>query len=292
MKVKATLITMLTLLVSALAASAAPAATQTFTQDGDITWDFGEAAPYGSPLAVAGVDGPITKVTVGFTDFTSTDETDDVSAVLQGPGGQAIRLMNGAGGNGSAFNVDIVFDDDAVSPLPAPLVNATFKPTDNQPGDNMPAPAPQIPYAPALSVFDGAQANGEWRLWVEDYVIPGSGSLKAWSLNITTADPPPPEKLTLDLAAAKQKLARKLTLSVDAGAAGELAFTGKARGSIEVAKGASEVDARLDPGAYKKLKRKVKKGKKASVEVEATLKADGQTAEDSVRVKIKAKKKK
>jgi hypothetical protein len=33
------------------------------------------------------VDGPIKKVTVGFTDFTSTDETDDVSAVLQGPGG-------------------------------------------------------------------------------------------------------------------------------------------------------------------------------------------------------------
>jgi hypothetical protein len=286
----ATITATLTLLALGLLGGQAQAATQTFTQDTDVTWDFGDATPYPSPLSVAGVDGPITKVTVGFTDFTSTDETDDVSAVLQGPGGQAIRLMNGAGGNGSAFNVDFVFDDDAVSTLPAPLVSATFKPTDNDPGDNMPAPAPAPPYAPALSVFDATQANGEWRLWVEDYVIPGSGSLKAWSLNITTADPPV-EPLTLDLSAGKQKLSRKLALGVDASAAGEVVLRGKARGSVNVPAGESEIDARLDPGAFKKLKRKVTKGKKASVEVEATLKADGKTADDSVKVKIKPKKK-
>jgi hypothetical protein len=60
---------------------------------------------------------------------------------------------------------------------------------------------------------------------------------------------------------------------------------------VNVPAGESEIDARLDPGAFKKLKRKVKKGQKASVEVEATLKADGKTADDSVKVKIKPKKK-
>jgi hypothetical protein len=198
--------------------------------------------------------------------------------------------MNGAGGNGSAFNVDIVFDDDAIGTLPAPLTSAAFKPTDLEPADNWGAPAPAPPYAPALSVFDGTEANGEWRLWVQDYVIPGSGSLTAWSLDITTADKPA-EPLTLELSAGKQKLSRRLGLSVDASAAGELVFTGEARGWVQVPKGQCEIVARLDPGAFKKLKRKVKKGKKASVEVEATLKADGETAEDEVKVKIKAKKK-
>jgi len=290
MKRTATISATLLLLSLGAFAAQAQAATQTFTQETDVTWDFGEAAPYPSPLSVTGVDGPITKVTVGFTDFTNTDETDDISAVLQGPGGQAVRLMNGAGGEGPAFNVDIVFDDDAIGPLPAPLTSAAFKPTDNQPADNMPAPAPQIPYAPALSAFDGTEANGEWRLWIEDYVIPGSGSLKSWSLNVTTADKPA-EPLTLDLSAGKQKLSRKLALQVDASAAGELILRGKARGSVDVPKGESEIDARLDPGAFKKLKRKVKKGKKASVEVEATLEAGGETADDATKVKIKAGKK-
>ena len=291
MKRTRTITATLTIFALGLCAGQAQAATQTFTQDTDIVWDFGNADPYGSPLAVAGVDGNITKVTVGFTDFTNTDETDDISAVLQGPGGQAVRLMNGAGGNGGAFNVDIVFDDDAVATLPAPLVSASFKPTDVQPADNMPAPAPAPPYEPALSAFNGTDANGEWRLWVEDYVIPGSGNLKAWSLDITTADKPV-EPLTLDLAAAKQKLSRQLALTVDASEAGELVFTGKARGSVDVAAGQSEIEARLDPGAFKKLKRKVKKGKKASVEVEATLKVGNESVDDSTTVKIKKKKKK
>jgi len=289
MKAKATLITIFALLVSALAASAAQAATQTFTQDGDITWDD-NAVPYPSVLPVSGVTGEVTKVTVGFDDLDNTDETDDLAFMLQGPGGQTVRLMNDAGGEGGAFSASIVFDDDAVSGLPAPLVSATFKPTDNSPGDFMDAPAPPPPYGQFLSTFNGVGANGDWRLFVMDYNFLGNGSLKAWSRNITTADEPA-EPLTLDLSAGKQKLGRTLTLGVDASEAGELLFTGKARGSIEVAKGESEVDARLDPGAFKKLKKKVKKGKKASVVVEATLKADGKTAEDDVKVKIKPKKK-
>ena len=124
MKAKVTLIAMLTLLGLGLFAGQAQAEVQTFAQEEDIIWDFGEATPYGSPIEVTGVDQPIEKIMVGFTDFTSTDETDDVSIVLEGPGGQAVRLMNGAGGNGSAFNVDIVFDDDAAGPLPAPLTTA------------------------------------------------------------------------------------------------------------------------------------------------------------------------
>jgi hypothetical protein len=291
MKFKVTLLTAIALLASAIAASAASAAEQTFTQETDVSWDFGIADPYPTDLAVAGVDGEITKVTVALNDLTSTDRTDALSFVLQGPGGQTVRLINAAGGDDGASNVDLVLDDDAASTLPAPFVSATFRPTDNQPGDFMAAPAPAPPYGPALSVFDGADANGTWRLWVEDYAIPGSGSLGSWALNVTSKDKPA-EPLTLDLSAGKQKLSRKLAVEVDASAAGELVLRGKARGSVQVPEGKSEIDARLDPGAFKKAKKKIKKGKKASVEVEATLKADGETADDDVKVKLKAKKKK
>lgn len=279
--------------ILALGATGAQAATQTFTQETDIEWGLGSATPYPSPITVAGLTGTVTKVTVGFTDLDNSDETDDLSFMLQGPGGQTVRLMNGAGGQGGAFNVNLIFDDGALSGLPAPLASAAFKPTDLDPDDFMDAPAPNPPYGQALSTFNGVNANGDWRLFVMDYVIPGDGSLKAWSLNITTqASPPPPGKdLTLNLTTSKQKLARKLLVVVEASEAGELKFSGKARGSVSVEKGTTEVDARLDPGAFKKLKKKVKRGKPASVVVEASLKADsGGTVDDLVKVKIKKKK--
>lgn len=243
---------------------------------------------------VEGVTGTVTKVTVAFTDLDSSDNTRDLSFMLQGPGGQTVRLMNEAGGDLAANNINITFDDEATSNVPTPLASAAFKPTDNGPADFMDPPAPPPPYGNVLSVFNGVPANGTWKLFVEDYEIPGQGSIKAWELKITTvADPTPqPDELKLNISAAKQKLGRKLELDVDTNAAGELLFTGKGRGSVDVPKGESTVDARLDPGAFKKLQKKVKKGKKASVLVEATLKAEGGgSVDDSAKVKIKPKKK-
>lgn len=289
MKVKATLTTMLALLISAFAASAAMGATQSFTQETDVAWD-NDATPYPSELAVNGTIGEITKVTVGLTDLDNTDETDDLAFMLQSPVGETVRLMNGAGGEGGAFSVDITFDDDAVSTVPAPLVSATFKPTDVDEADFMDPPAPPPPYGQTLSVFDGASANGTWRLFVADYNLLGSGSVKAWTLNITTKDPDP-SALALKLSAEKQKLARKLDLTVNASEAGKLVFGGRARGSADVPKGKSKTTLRINRGAFKALKRKAKKGKKVSFTAKATLLGTGdRTATDSVKVKFKKKK--
>jgi hypothetical protein len=42
------------------------------------------------------------------------------------------------------------------------------KPTDHDPGDSLPAPAPAGPYSTSLSAFDLTDPNGTWRLWVAD----------------------------------------------------------------------------------------------------------------------------
>lgn len=234
----ATVATMRTLL--ALGTGQAQAATQTFAQEEDIIWELGPADPYPSSIPVAGVSGTVTKVTVGFTDLDNTDETDDLSFMLQGPGGQTVRLMNGAGGMGGAFNVNLIFELGRRRSFGVPGACQGRVQAHRQPARRLHGgPGTPPPYGQALSTFDGVDANGDWRLFMVDYEIPGNGSLKAWSLNITTeADPDPPgpdpEKLTLELDASKQKLARRLALDVDAGAAGELVFTGKARGSVDV----------------------------------------------------------
>lgn len=281
--------------ILALGASGAQAATDTFTKNELITFSSAGTTPIPSALPVSAVAGDVTKVTVALDQYSMSDNTEDTDIVLQGPGGQQVMLMSDAGGGLGTGNKNIVFDDAAVGFVSTPIVNAAFKPTnfDTTNDNNIGTLTP--PFASTLSVFDGSSANGTWNLFIRHASFVGSGNLPSWSLTITSEDagnPPPPGKdLTLNLTTSKQKLARKLLVVVEASEAGELKFSGKARGSVSVEKGTSEVDARLDPGAFKKLKKKVKRGKPASVVVEASLKADsGGTVDDLVKVKIKKKK--
>lgn len=281
-----------------LAAPGAQAASSTFSNNTKTTFAF-QTDPFPSSIPVAGLEGEVTKVTVALNGYTITDRADATDVLLVGPQGQNTMLMSDAGGQGGTFNRNLVFDDAAVGPVSAPLVNAGFKPTNFDKTDDNglnQAPAPPPPYGSALSNFVGTDANGSWSLFIRHTVIPGNGSLKGWSLTIETKDAvvgePPKDELSLELTTPKQKLSRKLSVKVAASEAGELRFSGKARGSVDVAEGRSTVSARLDPGAFKKLKRKLKGGKKASVVIEATLKdGQGETADDSSKAKVKAKKK-
>jgi Ca2+-binding RTX toxin-like protein len=46
--------------------------------------------------------------------------------------------------------------------------SGTYQPVDHQPGERLPLPAPDIPYATKLSAFDLTDPNGEWRLYTAD----------------------------------------------------------------------------------------------------------------------------
>jgi hypothetical protein len=87
----------------------------------------------------------------------------------------------------------VVLDDEAAVAAGSPLVSGTVRPTDvdTVADTDVVSGAPALP-APAgsLSVFDGTDANGTWRLFLADDEEGLRGSLAAWSLVISTVDGP------------------------------------------------------------------------------------------------------
>ena len=72
-------------------------------------------------------------------------------------------------------DITITLDDEAAAPIPffGPLVSGTFMPTNGTAGgaDNFPAPAPTpLSLNSSLSVFNGTNPNGQWKLFVLDDV--------------------------------------------------------------------------------------------------------------------------
>lgn len=155
---------------------------------------FGNATPYPVTITVSGLSGPITDLNVTLTGLTH-EFINDVGALLVGPGGQSVVLFDGIGGNTSIPNpVTIVLDDQAAQSLPSgAIVSGTYKPTNNitSPPDTFPSPAPGLPYGSALSVFNGTNPTGTWRLFIEDFSPPFLGSVAGgFSLQITIVPEP------------------------------------------------------------------------------------------------------
>jgi uncharacterized repeat protein (TIGR01451 family) len=150
----------------------------------------GAATPYPSVITVSNMVGTISKVTVRLENFSHTYPS-DVDVLLVSPSGQKLLLMSDAGGSFSASGVTLTFDDSAASGLPvsAQLVSGTFKPTDHEPGDILPPPAPGGPYASRLDAFNGSNPNGIWSLFVADDSGGDNGSIGGWSLNFSTSQP-------------------------------------------------------------------------------------------------------
>jgi subtilisin-like proprotein convertase family protein len=149
------------------------------------------ATPYPSNLAVSGLTGNIVGVTVTLTNLSHTFP-DDIDVLLVGPTGASALLMSDVGGSTAASNITLTFDDNAVASLPdtGPLVSGTFKPTDVGTGDTFPAPAPAPTGNTLLSIFNGTNPNGTWKLYVVDDAPSNAGSIAGgWSLNLLTASP-------------------------------------------------------------------------------------------------------
>lgn len=168
--------------------------TQTFSNATPIlipgTGTSGPAAPYPSNIAVSGVVGTVSKVTVTLKNMNHTFP-DDIDVLLVGPGGQKILLMSDAGGSPDLVNNTYTFDDAAAATLSDSALSpsGTYKPSNFGTGDTFTAPAPVGPYPDPqlLSVFNGVNPNGTWSLYVIDDVGGDTGNINlGWELNITT----------------------------------------------------------------------------------------------------------
>jgi subtilisin-like proprotein convertase family protein len=156
-----------------------------FSNSNDITIpDSGPANPYPSQINVAGLIGNIRKVRVTLEGMNHT-YPDDLDILLVGPGGQNAIIMSDAGSAGDLVDVTLTFDDAAATSLPdgAQIINGTYRPTNFEPGDTFPGPAPAPAGTSALSVFNERNPNGTWKLYVLDDQGQDMGTINEWTLS-------------------------------------------------------------------------------------------------------------
>jgi hypothetical protein len=151
----------------------------------------GNASPYPSAIEVSGfANGVITDVnlTLHGLSHAAPIDVDVLLAPSHLPGKNAV-VMSDVGGQIAATNLTLLLDDQAATGLPenGPLTSGTFRPTDRvsvQPTDDWPGQSPSG--NSQLGVFNGADPNGSWRLFITDDLFSFAGSFAGgWSLTIT-----------------------------------------------------------------------------------------------------------
>src|SRR3954447_18491977 len=151
----------------------------------------GVASPYPVTHTVDRHKQVITDVNVWLQGIDH-DRPDDLDLLLVGPRGQKAMLMSDACGT-SRLHTSLFIDDDAPSPLPdgsAPAACSAFlQPADYEPGERLPAPAPEGPYGTSLSAFDFTDPEGEWKLYANDDSDGGEGYLTYFILQLETRPP-------------------------------------------------------------------------------------------------------
>lgn len=182
-------------LILAIAGATSVRAVYTSPTGGPVTMspssEAGAATPYPSTIDVSGLSGSIVSVVVRLNGLSHTFP-DDLDIVLVGPSGQAVMLMSDVGGATPITNVNLVFSASATANLPdaGPITSGTYRPTNIGGNDPMPSHPnlPAGPYGTALSVYNLANPNGIWRLYVAEDDSGSSGSLTSWQLEIVTID--------------------------------------------------------------------------------------------------------
>jgi hypothetical protein len=178
----------------------------TASTEGEVV--VGQASPYPSGIVVpeglqAGgfpAGSRILAMDVFLEDFRHTNP-DDVDVLLVGPSGKSTILMSDAGGNhstdfGGVPDVSLRFtdnrgvslklpDEDQLSTQPEGYLPANYRPS-----DIFPAPAPAPKRKADLSVFEGTNPNGPWRLYVVDDNPDNVGTIRGFSLFIFAEAPP------------------------------------------------------------------------------------------------------
>ena len=146
---------------------------------------------YPSTIAVSGAAGSVTDVNVRLNLFWHV-RLEDVDLLLVGPQGQQATILSDIPQTSTLNESDIVLDDAAPSSIQAIYASGRFKPTNHGAAPDDFAPPAPVPatVSSTLSVFNGTDANGTWRLYAADDRAEFRGGITSgWSLEITTADP-------------------------------------------------------------------------------------------------------
>jgi subtilisin-like proprotein convertase family protein len=159
---------------------------------GAPTTTMGPAAPYPSKIQVQFprvASGGVRDVNVKLKGL-SHENPDDINAMLVNPNGKCVLFMTDAGGSGDVTNLNVTFDDQAVTQIPdnGPLTSGTFKPSNLGDIEDFPAPAPNAnTCGSAFSLFKGTNPNGKWKLFILDDSGGDTGQIaNGWSLQITS----------------------------------------------------------------------------------------------------------
>jgi subtilisin-like proprotein convertase family protein len=156
------------------------------------------ASPYPSSIAVSGMTGTTTKVTVTLNNLSHT-RVSDLDMLLVSPTGQKFVMFSDISQSiqTAANNVTVTLDDAApnLMPFSAALTSGNYRATAYFESEtNFPAPAPTGPYSHAqtsggstFTIFNANDPNGTWNLYVMDDTIAQSGSIAGgWSISVTT----------------------------------------------------------------------------------------------------------
>lgn len=156
----------------------------------------GTATPYTTSINVSGLTGnKIVKLEL--TGFTHTFPS-DMDFLLVGPGGQKFIPMSDVGGSADVTNINLTMTDTSTTIFPTTLATGTYQPRNVGANDPFTAPAPAGPYGNPptggsdtfASIFgsNGANLNGEWKLYVVDDANTDGGSLAGWKLTFEAND--------------------------------------------------------------------------------------------------------
>jgi subtilisin-like proprotein convertase family protein len=192
------LLSVLSVLAS-LAVTASASAATSFTNPTPIkvpaSGDFGAAAPYPSEIAVGGLTGPITNVTVTLHRVGHTIP-DELDILLVSPSGEDVMLMSDACGATENGIEDFTWTFSQAAPRQmsndsSDCEEFTYRPTNyvggDGPNDSMTAPAPPGPYGISFASFNNENPNGTWKLFVRDDAPDDDGDIEGgWSIAIET----------------------------------------------------------------------------------------------------------
>jgi subtilisin-like proprotein convertase family protein len=176
--------------------------------------DSGRATPYPSDIVVSEAAGTLSKLTVEISGL-SHDLMSDLNILLLGPDGRSVALVSDVNMNRDPSNINITFDDEApvslafrgnnansnISPVNSntgsvsgSLGSGSYRPTSNKRDPICPS-VPTTQVFNKLSIFNGINPNGRWRLYVYDDAGGDKGIIsRGWRLTMTldpTTQPPP-----------------------------------------------------------------------------------------------------
>lgn len=215
---------------------------QTFNGQGGLL------VPPGAPIATVGITQSVANVSgIGIIgegctmidnvtiDFQHT-WVGDVALLLIAPTGQVLELSSANGGSGDNFIVT-VFTDNAAQFITAgtPPFNGMFRPEGRQTSLDPPYPNTNpLGTFTFANTFDGINADGNWILYINDFVALDVGVLNNWSITFTSGGGPAPEvDLGPDITICPGEMTT-LTANVTPGATDYLWSTNQTTQSISV----------------------------------------------------------